>query len=158
MSASSGGLQARPQIHCLELVPKFCGDEIDSWWEKFSFVVSLNGWSDAFALRAAGARMDSDVFPWWSRVKGSLHSLEDLRQAMVKQFEPSVEQHLALLLSCAQVPDQKVGQYVDEFSVHAHAVGDRHARFALVSSAENRGLPRTPGGTKLPPAQGGSQG
>jgi hypothetical protein len=30
----------------------------------------------------------------------------------------------------------------------------RHARFALLSSAENRGLPRTPGGTKLPPVQG----
>jgi hypothetical protein len=32
-------------------------------------------------------------------------------------------------------------------------IGKGHARFALLSSAENRGLPRTPGGTKLPPAR-----
>jgi hypothetical protein len=45
-----------------------------------------------------------------------------------------------------------------DLSFRTDAAFRGHARFALLSSAENRGLPRTPGGTKLPPAQGGSQG
>jgi hypothetical protein len=36
--------------------------------------------------------------------------------------------------------------------------GEGTCTVSAVSSAENRGLPRTPGGTKLPPVQGSSQG